>query len=174
MYLMRYTLLTRAVVTKTQQGLSPLLNIHHLEVIRALCTDQAYGNHHMRLKKKGSSKTSKYRCQSSAMKALWSQDTARTKVALSQTKRRVPFGSVHNWLESHPKDFHFGSGLSWTIVLCRTNTPTTQKIQNPACKYRRPPRYCRSSGLAQSHKETQNKCDKRCKNEASRWMELTP
>ena len=90
--LMWYILLNRVVVTRTQQGLAPLIIILHLEVIRSLRTDKAYGNPHKRLKEKGSSKASKHRCLSMAMEPLWSQGTARTKATLSPLKEGLLLG----------------------------------------------------------------------------------
>lgn len=58
--LMWYLLLNRVVVMTTQQGLAPLFNVIHFEVIGGLSTEQAYGNPHKKLKEQGSSKARSY------------------------------------------------------------------------------------------------------------------
>lgn len=168
--------INRAVVTRTQQGLAPLLNILHLEAIRGVCTDQVYGSPQKRLREKGSSKASKHRCQPTAMEPLclitrYCQDKGYS----VSNKRAVTLGSVSRKLARVPPErlsLQKWAFLNWF----KTNTsPPHTKSQIPAFKYRSPPSYKRNSGIAQSHnKETQNKHDKRCKNEASRWTELTP
>lgn len=90
---MWYILLNRVVVMRTQQGLAPLLIILHLEVIRGLCTDMAYGNTHKSLKENGSSKASKQmpvHGYGATLITRYCQDKGYS----VSTERGVTFGSV--------------------------------------------------------------------------------